>query len=117
MVSLVSPRRARLAGAAILLLCAVLLWLQPLVGLRLPHQNDLLIHLQWSDQFLAALREGWLLPRWAAASHEGLGDPTFMYYQPLFYYVTSALVLLGASYVRRLRGAQPVTLEDLAPTS
>jgi hypothetical protein len=29
MVSLVSPRRSRLAGAAILLLCALLLWLQP----------------------------------------------------------------------------------------
>jgi hypothetical protein len=102
MVSLVLPRRSRLAGAAILLLCAVLLWLQPLVGLRLPHQNDLLIHLQWSDQFLAALREGWLLPRWAAASHEGLGDPTFMYYQPLFYYVTSAFSLLGLGPARAL---------------
>lgn len=38
-----------------------------LTGLRLPHQNDLLIQLQWSDQFLAALREGWLLPRCSAA--------------------------------------------------
>jgi hypothetical protein len=97
-----SSPRSRLAGAALLLLCAMLLWLQPLMGLRLPHQNDLWIHLQWSEQFLAALRDGWPLPRWAWASHEGLGDPTFVYYQPLFYYLTSAFSLLGLGPSRAL---------------
>ena len=87
--------RARTGGVTWLLLLTVLLWLSSLLTLRLPFQNDTLVHLRWADQFLAALREGWLLPRWASASIGGLGDPTFLYYQPLFYYITSAFSLLG----------------------
>jgi len=87
--------RRHLAGMAGVLLFAVLLWLQPLLSLRLPHQVDLLVHLRWADQFLAAVRDGWLLPRWAYASLGGLGDPTFTYYQPLFYYLTSTFALGG----------------------
>jgi len=92
-----STTPSRLFGAALLVPCVLLLWLQPLLGTRLPYQVDLLVHLRWSDQFLAALRDGWLLPRWAYASFDGLGDPTFIYYQPLFYYITSAFGALGLS--------------------
>lgn len=89
------PGRARFGGVMWLLLLTLLLWSYSLLTLRLPHQNDTLIHLRWAEQFLAALREGWLLPRWAAASIGGLGDPTFLYYQPFFYYLSSAFSLLG----------------------
>jgi hypothetical protein len=88
------------------------------MGLRLPHQNDLLVHLQWSDQFLSALRDGVPLPRWAHASVNGLGDPTFVYYQPLFYY----LVVLRLSRRYPARADQPRWLDQrrelrLAPTN
>jgi hypothetical protein len=87
--------RARVGGVTWLLLLTVLLWGSSLLTLRLPRQNDTLVHLRWAEQFLAALREGWLLPRWASASIGGLGDPTFVYYQPFFYYISSAFSLLG----------------------
>jgi hypothetical protein len=87
--------RARTGGALCLLLLTLLLWSNSLLTLRLPHQNDTLVHLRWAEQFLAALREGWILPRWASASIGGLGDPTFLYYQPMFYYISSAFALLG----------------------
>lgn len=83
----------------------LLLWLYALATLRLPYQVDMLVHLRWAAQFLDAVREGWLLPRWAYASIEGLGDPTFFYYQPLFYYLTSALGLLGVRSEAALAGA------------
>lgn len=104
--------RSQLAGAACLLLFVLLLWLQPLVTLSLGHQNDIPVHLRWADQFLAALREGWVLPRWAYASRLGMGDPTFYYYQPLFYYVSSAFALLGArsEYALMLAAAVPYVL-------
>lgn len=73
----------------------VLLWLNPILTLRLTDQPDIPTHLRWAEQFVAALKEGIWLPRWAAASLNGLGDPTFVYYQPLFYYLTSAATLLG----------------------
>lgn len=94
--------RARIAGLTCLLLLTLLLWSNSLLTLRLPHQNDTLIHLRWAEQFLAALHEGWLLPRWAYASIGGLGDPTFLYYQPFFYYISSAFSLLGLGAERAL---------------
>lgn len=100
----------RQSWPGLLAICAmtVLLWLYALATLRLPYQVDMLVHLRWAEQFLAALREGWLLPRWAYASIEGLGDPTFFYYQPLFYYVTSGLQLLGLRSEAALVGAAMV---------
>lgn len=96
------PFLAGALSALMLLAFVLLLWAQSLIELRLPKQVDILVHLRWSDQFLAALQDGWLLPRWAWASFGGLGDPTFSYYQPLFYYITSFYALLGASGPRAL---------------
>jgi len=89
------PRNARLAGMSLILLFILLLWLYPLLTLRLANVADFPVHLRWADQFLSALRDGWLLPRWASASLSGLGDPTFFYYQPLFYYISSVFSVLG----------------------
>jgi hypothetical protein len=97
-----TPARVRVAGAACLLLLIVLLWAHPLLSASLAHQNDIPVHLRWAEQFLDAFREGWILPRWAYASRGGLGDPTFFYYQPLFYYFTTAFALLGVSAQRAL---------------
>lgn len=89
-----------------------LLWIQPLTQLKVIAQNDLLIHLRWTEQFYAALHEGRWLPRWAYASQNGLGDPTFMYYQPLFYYIDGVFRLLGCSaqYALVLTGMMPFVM-------
>lgn len=90
-------RLSRHLPAACVVLCIALLWLYPLATMRLAAQWDAGVHLRWASQFHTALLEGWLLPRWAHASLHGLGDPTFFYYQPLFYYLTSVLALMGIS--------------------
>jgi hypothetical protein len=77
-------------------LFVLLLWSYPLLTTQLAAQWDVKVHLRWADQFYAAVHEGWWLPRWAHASLNGLGDPTFLYYQPLFYYLTSIFAMLGA---------------------
>lgn len=99
---MMTASRSQLTGVACLLLFVALLWLQPLATLSLGHQHDIPVHLRWATQFLAALREGWMLPRWASAARLGLGDPTFYYYQPLFYYISSAFAVLGARPERAL---------------
>jgi hypothetical protein len=81
----------------IAVLLATLLWVQPLFFDRLIPQVDSVTHLRWSSQFFAALADGWIQPRWAFASHGGLGDPTFLYYQPGLYYLTSLLAFAGLS--------------------
>lgn len=93
--SVMTSKRASTAGLACLLLFIGLMWLYPLLTLRLTDQHDIPTHLRWAEQFADALRDGQLLPRWAHAALLGLGDPSFVYYQPLFYYITSAFALLG----------------------
>lgn len=86
---------ARPLAALGVLLFIFLLWLYPLLTMQLAAQWDVAVHLRWAVQFYSAMQEGWWLPRWAYASLNGLGDPTFLYYQPLFYYITSVFALLG----------------------
>jgi uncharacterized membrane protein len=55
---------------------------------------DVKIHYRWALQFAAALSEGVWYPRWASYSYFGLGDPTFLYIHPLFYYFVAAFDLV-----------------------
>ena len=102
-LSAIAPER-RLRSGAVVALCLFigLLWLYPLATLKLAHQNDIAVHLRWVEQFHTALQDGVLLPRWANAAQLGLGDPSFFYYQPLFYYISSLFLLLGAGPERAL---------------
>jgi hypothetical protein len=97
-----TTNRLRAGGALALCLFIGLLWLYPLASLKLGHQNDIAVHLRWVEQFYTALQDGIWLPRWAYAAQLGLGDPSFFYYQPLFYYLTSAFLWLGAGPERAL---------------
>lgn len=100
---MVAPNnRLRFGGALALCLFIGLLWLYPAMTLKLGHQNDIAVHLRWVEQFHAALQDGVLLPRWAHAAQLGLGDPSFFYYQPLFYYITSLFLWAGAGPERAL---------------
>ena len=75
---------------------ALVLFLQPVILNKFIQQGDYLIHLRWATQFASGLSDGVAYPRWAFASHGGLGDPTFVYYQPLFYYVVSMVNVFTA---------------------
>jgi hypothetical protein len=50
----------------------------------------------WSRQFLDALRDGFLWPRWLPDSHGGYGSPTFVFYAPLTHWLLAGVQLLGA---------------------
>lgn len=97
-----SDNRGRPLAAALLVLFIVLLWAYPAATLKLAHQNDIAVHLRWVEQFHTALQDGVWLPRWAHAAQGGLGDPSFFYYQPLFYYITSFFLWLGMRPERAL---------------
>jgi hypothetical protein len=50
------------------------------------HPNiDALIHYRWSYQYIEALRQGFVPPRWAPLENGGVGAPVFLYYPPVFY--------------------------------
>lgn len=87
-------------------LCAIclacIMWAPTLFLDKIIPEHDNFVHLQWAIQFQTALHEGVLVPRWAFASHGGLGDPTFLYYQPLFYYLVSFLNIIGFPQTKTL---------------
>jgi uncharacterized membrane protein len=49
------------------------------------------------DQFLAALRHGFAYPRWLPELNGGYGYPTFIYYQPGFFFLASLFRFLDPS--------------------
>lgn len=52
---------------------------------------DLPFHLKWSRQFAEQFWMGDLYPRWLYNMNAGLGSPTFFFYAPVPYYLTSLL--------------------------
>lgn len=53
-----------------------------------------LIHLFWAKHFSDQLWEGNLLPQWLLDMNSGLGSPTFYFYGPVSYYITSIFFLI-----------------------
>jgi hypothetical protein len=50
----------------------------------------------WSRQFLQAMHDGILWPRWLPDSHGGYGSPTFVFYAPLTHWLLAGVQMLGA---------------------
>lgn len=76
---------------SILFALSSLIWASPLILDQFAWMIDLHVHYQWAAQFEQAVREGVWVPRWAALSHDGLGDATFLHIHPLFYYLVTAI--------------------------
>lgn len=57
------------------------------------HESYRYVMLAW--HFTDALRDGVLYPRWLPALAGGYGYPTFVFYQPLFFYLAAAVGLVG----------------------
>lgn len=58
---------------------------------------DFFLHYNWSKEFTANLGNGNLYPRWIFHGRYGLGEPVFITYSPLHYYLISAFELAGLS--------------------
>lgn len=64
----------------------------------------------WTRQFAEGLARGDPYPRWLLGSFEGLGSPTFYFYPPLAFYVSSVFELLGLATPRAIGFAGLVLL-------
>jgi len=53
--------------------------------------TDVHIHVRWGRQIYEALSHGVVYPRWMPEAFGGLGEPAFLYYSPVFYYLSSLL--------------------------
>jgi hypothetical protein len=85
--SLVSGSRFHLLLIALVAVVAM----SPELVLGLTMSDSFRYNLLWPEQFAALFREGHLYPRWLPHAWGGLGNPTFYFYPPLFFWVTALI--------------------------
>ncbi len=95
-------RRLPRAVAAAGLIAATLLLMAPIAWHGSPIGHDSHLHLVWAAQFADSLAAGVLYPRWLPDVNAGLGNPTFVFYPPLLYYLAAAGYWLTGSVPRGL---------------
>lgn len=61
--------------------------------------DDTTAHITWASQFDSVLRSGSIYPRWFPDVNLGYGNPTFVFYGPLFYYLVSGIRLITSDLV------------------
>lgn len=89
--------------AAALALVAVTAGLMAPVALEgSPVGHDSRLHLVWVAEFAESLAAGVPYPRWLSDVNRGLGNPTFVFYPPLVYYVAAPAAWLTGSASRAL---------------
>ena len=72
----------------------VLLSVLPAIVLGFPPGHDAANHPVWLEGFYKQLAAGDSFPRWLMDANGGLGSPTFFFYGPLSFYLTSALMFV-----------------------
>ena len=78
-----------LSLAALVFTLPVIFYGFPVLG------HDGRVHLLWHRQFSSQFWAGEWYPRWLMGSHDGFGSPTFFFYGPFPFFVTSLLAPLG----------------------
>jgi hypothetical protein len=61
--------------------------------------EDTLTFTSWAWQFVEALKEGIMYPRWMPLNSWGYGSPIFILYAPLAYYLTALFTLFTGSVI------------------
>ncbi|WP_024873232.1 6-pyruvoyl-tetrahydropterin synthase-related protein [Tolumonas lignilytica] len=56
--------------------------------------HDFLFHIIFSQHFSEQFWQGEIYPRWMLNMNVGLGSPTFFFYAPIPYYITSLIIFL-----------------------
>jgi len=64
----------------------------------------------WAWQFIEALKEGILYPRWTSLNFWGYGSPTFILYPPLVFYFTALLKFFTDSLITAMNIAKFTSL-------
>ena len=85
-----------LLAAGLFLLSALVFHFPRLILDRTPVTFDLMLYVTGAYSFAQALGEGQVIPRWVDMANMGLGEPTFFFFSPFYYYLSAAVNLVVA---------------------
>jgi len=69
---------------------------------EIPYGHDSKFHFFWIQNFSHQVLQGDLYPRWLYESNYRYGSPTFVFYPPLIFYISTFIKVLGANFNRVL---------------
>lgn len=87
--------RGGLAALLLILACAFGMHAPHLISYMADVNYDFFLHYNWAKEFAANLLAGDAYPRWIFHGRYGLGEPVFITYSPLYYYLVAAFTRLG----------------------
>lgn len=87
-----------LAGIVLLATIVIL----PVFVKGFPAGFDAVRHYRWTTQFIDAIRDGAIYPRWLPSANEGQGSPVPLYYPPLSFYVAAAFSTVSGNTLRAI---------------
>ncbi|HEY3137360.1 MAG TPA: 6-pyruvoyl-tetrahydropterin synthase-related protein [Blastocatellia bacterium] len=93
-------RRELVACVGVLILATAIMLPAFIQGF--PAGFDAVRHYRWTSQFIDALRDGAVYPRWLPAANNGQGSPVPLYYAPLPFYVGAGFSLLTGNTLRAI---------------
>jgi uncharacterized membrane protein len=67
-----------------------------------PAGFDAVRHYRWTSEFVDALRDGAIYPRWLPTANNGQGSPVPIYYPPLPFYAAAAFSLLARNTLQAI---------------
>lgn len=95
-----SYARHLLPAAGILLLATIVML--PMFVKGFPSGFDAVRHYRWTTQFIDAIRDGAIYPRWLPTANESQGSPVPLYYPPLAFYVAAAFSSVTGDTLRSI---------------
>jgi 6-pyruvoyl-tetrahydropterin synthase-like protein len=107
-----TPRASRY-GVLLIVLVAVAA-MAPELALGLTVSDSFRYNLLWPEQFAGLFRQGQLYPRWLPLAWGGLGNPTFYFYPPLFFWVAAVIDTITGGSLTPARFTPLATLVVLA---
>jgi uncharacterized membrane protein len=72
--------------------------------------EDTYTYTSWASQFIEALKDGVIYPRWTPLNFWDYGSPTFILYPPLAYYLTALFNVFTGSVITAMNIAKYAAL-------
>ncbi|CAG1021230.1 hypothetical protein MTYM_00855, partial [Methylococcales bacterium] len=92
-----TSRKQKIIAAFFLFILAIFFHAPHFIFFKSETTIDFYLHYNWTKEFIESMQLGDVYPRWVYHGHYGLGEPAFLFYSPLYYWLAGLFSLLGGT--------------------